>query len=1257
MFDTLLPDGKNLSTSGNIPSPTASASETTNFLAETDNIMDTNFSSDRVIAKLKPTANASEITNLPAEIGVTKVTQASQPGTDIWQTPSGTVEQTISAYKDDPRFEYIDEAPAIIVPSTSENLDEILQPTTSIVSVPDTAKSSIDSPRNTDANDGMEPVPLPPGYVSTETIIGSDDRQRVTDTQNYPWSSIGLVQAKFPNGEWSGGTGSLIGPFTVLTAGHVIYSHARGGWATEVKFTPGRNGKDRWFGEASYTSLKTNTSWINDASLDQDWGVIQLDRPVGNYTGSFGYQSSTANINGQGITTAGYPSDLATQWFDDVGLYRADGTVSSSTATRISYNQNVDVIPGQSGSPVWQVDSDNQRRIKGVVAYSDLTFTANFGPRIQSYMFDLFNTYKAESAPVSKPDLVDWDNWFNSAIGSFSRTTVSPGQGFSVNTFARNNGTEASGNYTVNFYASTDDDVTNGVGSHYLLGTANLSSLSPFNWADTSWSGTFPNIPVGTYRVVSFIDPTASIGEYDESLASNQRAFPGTLTVTPPPPVNDNFVNRSVLSGSTANATGTNVGATGETGEPAQNGTINSAWWSWTAPSSGTFTIDTKNSNFDTYLSVFTGSAVDSLSLIGSNDDGGGNATSLINLNATAGTTYQIAVDGFSSATGAIQLNIAVPPPANDNFANSIALTGSTANGTGSNIGATGEVGEPSQSGTTNSAWWSWTAPSTGTFEINTVNSNFDTWLSVFTGSAVDNLTLIDFDDQGGGNNTSLLSLNATAGTTYQIAVDGYYSATGEIQLNIAAGTGEINGTPGADNLTGTPNPDTINGLAGNDTLNGLAGNDTLDGGDDNDRLNGGPGADQLTGGLGNDIYVVDNAGDVVTELPAQGTDLVQSGITYTLGDDVENLTLMGIAGINGTGNTLANILSGNPGNNTLNGLAGNDTLNGAAGNDILNGNDGNDRLNGGPGADQHTGGLGNDIYVVDNAGDVVSELPAQGTDLVQSGITYTLGADVENLTLTGTALINGTGNPLANVITGNAANNILTGGGGLDQLRGGLGNDIYVVNNAGVVVTELAAQGTDEVRSTVSHTLAANVETLRLTGTALINGTGNTLANTIVGNTANNRLNGGGGQDILTGSTGADTFVFKFGESSVSARDSVADFAIGTDKIDLLTQAGAAMNAPSSFSRAADNSTATTLQLLVDQVLIDANGGLAGNQALGINSAAFVGATNASIAGNYLVINDATAGFQASSDLVIKLTTTGTFPPAGSIPVTNFFV
>jgi hypothetical protein len=145
--------------------------------------------------------------------------------------------------------------------------------------------------------------------------------------------------------------------------------------------------------------------------------------------------------------------------------------------------------------------------------------------------------------------------------------------------------------------------------------------------------------------------------------------------------------------------------------------------------------------------------------------------------------------------------------------------------------------------------------------------------------------------------------------------------------------------------------------------------------------------------------------------------------------------------------------------------------------------------------------------------------------------------------------------------------------------------------------------------------------------------------------------------EDILMGGTRADTFIFQFGKSSVSDRARVTDFAIGSDKIDLLTQAGAAMNAPTSFSRAAD-STATTLQNVVTQVFTDANGALTGKQALGINSAALVVVTTPSIAGTYLVINDGVAGFQASNDLVINLTGyTGALPALGNIPVSSFFV
>ena len=327
----------------------------------------------------------------------------------------------------------------------------------------------------------------------------------------------------------------------------------------------------------------------------------------------------------------------------------------------------------------------------------------------------------------------------------------------------------------------------------------------------------------------------------------------------------------------------------------------------------------------------------------------------------------------------------------------------------------------------------------------------------------------------------------------------------------------------------------------GNTLNNVLIGNSAIN------ILSGGTGADTMSGGAGNDIYGVDNVADVVSENVNEGTDLVQSAVTYTLAANVENLTLTGTTAINGTGNGLNNSLLGNSAVNVLIGAAG------------------NDRLDGGVGADNLQGGGGDDTYVVDNSSDSLTENANEGTDSVEAGVTYTLGANVENLVLTGTAAINGTGNALNNTLIGNSAINTLTGGAGNDRLDGkagadkmlgGLGDDSYVVDSATDVVTENANEGNDTVEALVTFTLGSNLENLTLTGSAAINGIGNTLANSLIGNAAVNSLNGGGGKDTLTGGLGADRFVFSaLSDSGVGAtmRDLIQDFSSAQgDKIDV---------------------------------------------------------------------------------------------------------
>ncbi|MEF8709215.1 MAG: Calx-beta domain-containing protein [Candidatus Accumulibacter propinquus] len=440
---------------------------------------------------------------------------------------------------------------------------------------------------------------------------------------------------------------------------------------------------------------------------------------------------------------------------------------------------------------------------------------------------------------------------------------------------------------------------------------------------------------------------------------------------------------------------------------------------------------------------------------------------------------------------------------------------------------------------------------------IDTVNAQVDHTL----GANVENLNLIAAGAVNGTGNALDNLIYAGAGNNVIDGAGGtdtvsYAFAGAGVTVSLATSAAQATGGSGSDTLINIEN---LTGSGFNDNLTGNAGNNVLDGGAGSDFLNGATGADTLVGGDGTDSYVVDNAGDLVSEsnssLATGGNDVVYSYVSaYTLTANVERLRLMLSGASNGTGNALDNILYASDGNNVLDGTAGNDTvsyafagagvtvslatagaqatggsgsdtlvsienligsgfndnLTGNAGNNVLDGGAGNDTLNGGAGADTMLGGDGSDLYIVDHAGDVVTETnaaPAGGIDTVNALVDHTLGANVENLNLIAAGAVNGTGNALDNLIYAGAGNNVIDGAGGTDTVS-------YAFAGAGVTVS-LATAAAQATGGSGSDTLIS-IENL----------TGSSFNDSLTGNASNNVIDGGAGSDFLNGATGADTLL-----------------------------------------------------------------------------------------------------------------------------------
>ncbi|KPN93355.1 M10 family metallopeptidase [Pseudomonas nunensis] len=390
------------------------------------------------------------------------------------------------------------------------------------------------------------------------------------------------------------------------------------------------------------------------------------------------------------------------------------------------------------------------------------------------------------------------------------------------------------------------------------------------------------------------------------------------------------------------------------------------------------------------------------------------------------------------------------------------------------------------------------------------LNGNGNELNNVLTGNdgnnILDGLGGVDTMIGGAGNDIYVLDQFAELGLVQELAnqgSDGLY-----ITYGVSAQTNVVNlnlsNLQNIENVTFAGNGTfTVVGNSLNNSLLGNVGINALYGGAGSDYLDGGAGADFLYGGTGNDVYVVDNTDDKIIEAAGEGYDKVLSYANFVMSDNIEDGQLLGSANISLTGNALNNTLTGNAGGNVLDGGAGADTLD---------------------------GGAGNDTYFVDNIADVIIERGTSLTeiDTVYSLLSWTLGANLENLTLRGHEYLYAIGNTLNNTIIGNSGNNFIDGGAGADTLIGGNGDDIYLVENAQDVIieTNAAGSGIDTVRASLNWALGANLENLELLGNANLNGNGNELNNVLTGNDGDNILDGLGGVDTMIGGAGNDVYV-----------------------------------------------------------------------------------------------------------------------------------
>ena len=386
-------------------------------------------------------------------------------------------------------------------------------------------------PRFSEGNSGLSL-----DTISPECVIGSDGRTKVSSTDSYPWRAQVKLKVKFGS-TWYNCSGTMIGAYQLLTAGHCVHQGSGGNWFNEIKIYPGYEcGHKQWW-LADYTLVRSYSGWTVSGSANHDWAMITLDRRIGSRTGWFGYLTAGCSwYDGKGFNIAGYPVDLDG---GECQYYDFDYERDCSDYKLYYY---IDTYGGQSGSATYWLDGSSRYEV-AVHAYghtSGGSCVYNSGTRLNQDKYDRIGTWKSDDdanrPPTDKAELMD----DGEVYAHFSPITVDLGESFSAWSDIRNVGTASASNIPVSYYASTNNICSTG---DYLIGTANvsyLSAITPTSWANADWNGTFPtSIPLGTYYLCRIIDPYNTIPEFNDPGAGNAQYDDTMLTVTdtnPPTP-------------------------------------------------------------------------------------------------------------------------------------------------------------------------------------------------------------------------------------------------------------------------------------------------------------------------------------------------------------------------------------------------------------------------------------------------------------------------------------------------------------------------------------------------------------------------------------------------------------------------------------------------------------------------------------------------------------------------------------------------